>query len=55
MDSIVRAHLDEAFDQIENSRGDMPPTEVMKYLETSWGFGDLWAEWWQSYDTEGWE
>lgn len=54
VERAMESALEDAFDKIELNR-DGAPSEIMRILERDWGLGDRWAEWWQAFDSEGWE
>ena len=41
------------YSYVEYSDG-VKPSEIARYLDTGWGLGDIYREWWESEDEEEW-
>lgn len=53
----MRRWLSKAFDIIHcdvELDGDYKPSDVADYLETMWGLGDFYREWWESDEDGEW-
>lgn len=51
IDSIVEEHQDKIFQDIDDARGDMPPSEVRALLEADHSdLAEAWQTWWEEGD-----